>query len=55
MANSFGAKVKLEGESEFKSALKDIQSNLRLVSSELKLTTAEFQNGDKSIKETKNS
>ena len=55
MANGFGAKVKLEGESEFRSALKDINSSLKLVSSELKLTSAEFQNGDKSIKETKNS
>ncbi len=49
----FGGTVKLQGESEYRKALKDIQSSLRLVSSELKLTSTEFQNGDKSLKNTK--
>lgn len=55
MASSFGGTIKLQGESEYKKALKDITSNLRLVSSELKLATTEFYNGDKSVKQTKTS
>ena len=55
MASSFGGTVKLTGESEYKKALKDITSNLKLVSSELKLATTEFSNGDKSVKQTKTS
>lgn len=53
MSGSVGGTIKLKGESEYKKALKDITSNLKLVSSELKLTNTEFSNGDKSIKETK--
>lgn len=49
----FGGSVKLTGESEYRKALKDITSNLKLVSSELKLTNTEFANGDKSVKQTK--
>lgn len=55
MASSFGGTIKLQGESEYKKALKDITSNLKLVSSELKLTNTEFSNGDKSLKQTKTS
>ena len=55
MASSFGGTIKLQGESEYRKALKDITSNLRLVSSELKLATTEFTNGDKSVKQTKTS
>lgn len=51
----FGAKVKLEGESEFRSALKDINTNLKLVTSELKVTSEAFNHGDKSVKEAKSS
>ncbi len=53
MATSFGGTIKLQGESEYRKALKDITSNLKLMSSELKLTTTEFSNGDKTIKQTK--
>ncbi len=53
MASSFGGTIKLQGESEYRKALKDITSNLRLMSSELKLTNTEFTNGDKSVKQTK--
>ena len=52
---SFGGTVKLQGESDYRKALREIQSSLKLVSSELKLTNSEFQNGDKSLKETKSS
>ncbi len=55
MATSFGGTIKLQGESEYRKALKDITSNLKLVSSELKLTNTEFSNGDKSLKQTKTS
>lgn len=53
--SSFGGTVKLNGEDEYKKALRDITSNLKLVSSELKLTNTEFSNGDKNIKEAKTS
>lgn len=52
---SFGGSVKLTGENEYKKALKDITSNLKLVSSELKLTNTEFSSGDKTLKQTKTS
>lgn len=52
---AFGGSVKLTGESEYKKALKDITSSLKLVSSEMKLTTTEFTNGDKTLKQTKSS
>lgn len=55
MASSFGGTVKLQGESEYKKAIKDITSNLRLMSSELKLTNTQFSSGDKSLKQTKES
>lgn len=55
MATSFGGTIKLQGESEYRKALKDITSNLKLMSSELKLTNTEFETGDKSVKQTKTS
>ena len=53
MATSFGGTVKLTGESEYRKALRDITSNLKEVSSELKLTNTQFSSGDKTVKETK--
>lgn len=53
MASSFGGALKLTGESEYRKALRDITSNLREVSSELKLTNTQFASGDKTVKETK--
>jgi len=52
---SFGGTVKLTGESEYRKALKEITSNLKEVSSELKLTNTQFNSGEKTIKETKSS
>ena len=52
---SFGGSVKLEGESEYRKALREITSNLKEVSSELKLTNTQFANGEKTVKETKTS
>lgn len=53
MASSFGGAIKLTGEGEYRKALRDITSNLREVSSELKLTNTQFASGDKTVKETK--
>ena len=55
MAGSFGGTVKLTGESEYRKALREITSNLKQVSSELKLTNVQFNSGDKTIKDTKTS
>ena len=52
---SFGGTVKLTGESEYRKALREITSNLKEVSSELKLTNTQFNSGEKTIKETKSS
>lgn len=51
----FGGTIKLQGESEYKKALREITSNLKLVGSELKLTNAQFTSGDKNLRQTKNS
>ena len=51
----FGGTVKLTGESEYRKALKDITRNLKEVSSELKLTNAQFNSGEKTLKSTKSS
>lgn len=51
----FGGSVKLKGESEYRKALKDITSSLKLVSSEMKLTNTEFLNSDKTLRQTKTS
>lgn len=53
MASSFGGTVKLTGESEYRKALKEITSSLKLVSSELKLTNTQFASGDNTLKQTK--
>ena len=55
MSSSFGGTVKLTGESEYRKALREITSNLKQVSSELKLTNTQFTSGDKTVKDTKTS
>lgn len=49
MASSFGGTVKLTGESEYVKALRNINSNLKVVSSELKLASTEFTNNGAKI------
>ena len=44
----FGGAVKLTGESEYRKALKNITQNLKEVSSEMKLVSAQYANNDKS-------
>lgn len=49
MANSFSGSIKLKGESEYTNALKTITSNLTVMSSEMKLVSAQYSSNDKSI------
>ena len=44
----FGGKIALQGETEYKAALKQITQNLALVSSEMKKVTAEYGKNDNS-------
>lgn len=45
----FGGKIALQGETEYKKALKEITQNLALVSSEMKKVTAEYGRNDTSV------
>ena len=49
MATSFGGAVKLTGESEYRKALQNITQNLKEVTSEMKLVTAQYGKNDTSI------
>jgi len=49
MADNFGLKIGVEGEKEFKSALKDIQQSFKLLGSEMLLVTSQFDKNDKSV------
>ena len=46
---SFGGSIKLTGESEYQKALKQINLNLRELSSEMKLATSSYDKNDKSL------
>lgn len=54
MAGTFGGSIKLSGESEYRQALKNITQSLREVSSELKLTSSQYDSNDKSVTNLKN-
>ena len=47
--SSFGGSVKLTGESEYKKALADITSNLKVLNSEMKVVTSQYDKNDKSV------
>ena len=49
MANDIGPKIGLQGEKEFQNAIKDINRNLKLLDSEMKVVTSEFDRNDKSM------
>ena len=51
--SSFGGSIKLTGEDEYRRALKNITTGLREVSSQLSLTTTQFDNSDKKTKDLK--
>ena len=47
-SNTFGGTIKLEGEKAYREAVKQINSNLRVLASEMGKVTAEFTKNDKS-------
>ena len=49
MADSFGLKIGLEGEKEFKKALADINQAFKVLGSEMKFATSQFDKNDKSV------
>nr|DAF07645.1 MAG TPA: minor tail protein [Bacteriophage sp.] len=50
MADNFGLKIGIEGEKQFKNALREINQSFRVLGSEMKLVSSEFDKNDKSIK-----
>ena len=47
--SGFGGTVKLTGESEYRKALSDITSNLKVLNSEMKVITSQYDRNDKSV------
>ena len=47
--SSFGGTVKLTGESEYRKALSEISSNLKVLNSEMKTVTSQYDKNDKSV------
>jgi len=49
MADNFGLKIGIEGEREFKNALKEINQSFKVLGSEMNLVTSQFNKQEKSI------
>lgn len=49
MADDFGLKIGLEGEKEFKKALADINQSFKVLGSEMKLVSSQFDKNDNSV------
>jgi predicted nucleic acid-binding Zn-ribbon protein len=49
MASSFGGTIKLTGETEYKKALSSITDNLKVLNSELKVVSSQYDRNDKSV------
>lgn len=49
MADNFGLKIGVEGEKEFKNALRDINQSFKVLGSEMKLVESQFDKNDKSV------
>lgn len=49
MADNFGLKIGVEGEKEFKKALSDINQTFKVLGSEMKLVSSQFDKNDKSV------
>lgn len=49
MADNFGLKIGVEGEKEFKNALRDINQSFKVLGSEMNLISSQFDKQDKSI------
>ena len=46
MADNFGLKIGIEGEREFKTALRDINQSFKVLGSEMTLVTSQFDKND---------
>ena len=49
MSNNFGLRIGVEGERDFKQALRDINHSFKVLGSEMQLVTSQFDKNDKSI------
>ena len=49
MSDNFGLKIGIDGEKEFKNALKDINQSFKVLGSEMNLVSAQFDKNDKSV------
>nr|WP_270345373.1 hypothetical protein [Lactococcus petauri] len=49
MVDNFGLKIGIDGEKEFKNSLRDINQSFKVLGSEMKLVSSEFDKNDKSI------
>ena len=49
MADNFGLKIGVEGEKEFKKALAEINQNFKVLGSEMKLVSSQFDKYNKSV------
>jgi phage-related protein/uncharacterized protein YoxC len=50
LSDSFGFKLGIEGEREFKNALRDINQSFKVLGSEMNLVTSQFDKQDKSVR-----
>lgn len=50
MADNFGLKIGLEGEKEFKKALSEINQSFKVLGSEMKVVSSQFDKNDNSVK-----
>ena len=49
MADNFGLKIGLEGEKQFKDALREINQSFKVLGSEMTLVASQFDKNDKSV------
>lgn len=49
MADDFDLKIGIEGEKQFKQALREIKENFKFLKSEMKLATSAFDKNEKSV------
>ena len=49
MADSFGIKLALDGEEEFRKSINDINNSFKVLASEMKVATSQFAENDKSV------
>ena len=49
MSDTFGLKIGIEGEKEFRESLREINQNFKVLASEMNLATSAFEKNDQSI------